>query len=155
MPILIILLSNMSFLHPMLLPMYKAFYLQSMPHQLRFFVRPSFINQKMVQAYMPGGKRFGFGRRLAHWPPQSGAESTKAAYEGASVYGKKIDTQKVYLCQRVRGITCAWQLFHAHACWQGDFSDPPPLVRTPLRHRSTPLSRICNMSDVLDSATPK
>ena len=52
-PILTIPLSNMWFLHPMLLPMYKAFYLQSMPHQLRFFVRPSFINHKMVQTCMP------------------------------------------------------------------------------------------------------
>ena len=26
-----------------------------------------------------GGKDFGFGRGLAHWLPQSGAESTKAA----------------------------------------------------------------------------
>ena len=53
MPILIIPLSNIWFLHPMLLPVYKAFYLQSMPHPLRFFVRPSFINQKMVRTCMP------------------------------------------------------------------------------------------------------
>ena len=28
---------------------------------------PALSDQKMVQTYMPGGKRFGFGRRLAHW----------------------------------------------------------------------------------------
>ena len=140
MPILIILLSNMSFLHPMLLPMYKAFYLQSMPHQLRFVARPSFIRPEN------GSNVHARWEALWFW---------KEIGPLASIYGKKIDTQKVYLCQRVRGITCAWQLFHAHACWQGGFSDPPPLVRTPLRHRSTPLSRICNMSDVLGSATPK
>ena len=66
-------------------------------------------------------------------------------------YQKKIDTQKVYPC-----MACAWHSALSGSVYVhcGVFLGPPTAHWDPPIN-STPVSRIGQMSEVLDSATPK
>ena len=47
---------------------------------------------------IPGGKDFGFGRRLAHWPPQSGTRHQSCLVRSMHIPEKNRHSESVPLC---------------------------------------------------------
>ena len=74
---------------------------------------------------IPGGKDFGFGRRLAHWPPEVALKAPKLPSKERVYTEKKMTLRKCTPVQCVRGITCAWRPLSRERMLAGGFFRPP------------------------------